>query len=110
MMDDVSNTAFDTSYHAPEMRLRGAATDRPHYSLPADIWSFGAMGYRLCTKDKFLDGLAMNESTISDQLNKITHPAVKDFLQKCLRINPRERSTASDLLLHILLTEGKLIK
>ena len=103
-MDEVSISNTPILYLAPE--VMGAKNYRPHYSFPADIWGFGVLGYRLCTKDIILAGAAISESTILDQLKKITHPSVKDFLQKCLQINPRERATASDLLVHDLLTEG----
>ena len=103
-MDEISISNTPIPGHAPEMM--GALDDRPHYSFPSDIWCFGVLGYRLCTKDIFSASPAINESSILDQLKKITHSSVQDFLQKCLQINPRERATASDLLVHDLLTEG----
>uniref|UniRef100_A0A1A9X1T5 Nuclear receptor-binding protein homolog n=1 Tax=Glossina brevipalpis TaxID=37001 RepID=A0A1A9X1T5_9MUSC len=53
---------------------------------------------------------SINEETILRTINSLEHDLQRDLIFKCLRRNPSERPTASDLLFHPLLFEVHSLK
>jgi serine/threonine protein kinase len=105
LTDTVSSTKTFVGtllYMAPE-RIGGG-----DYSYSADIWSFGlvlisvALGrYPLPTQDGFfglVDSVA-NEKYLQLPVD-IYSKDCRDFIENCLRIDPKERLTAEQLLQH----------
>ncbi|ETV84687.1 serine/threonine protein kinase, variant 1 [Aphanomyces astaci] len=94
-------------YMAPE-RIGGG-----DYAYPSDIWSFGlvlvsvALGrYPLPTHDGFfglVDSVA-NEGYL--KLPPVFSDACRDFMDKCLAIEPEDRWTAEQLLRHPFLVQN----
>ena len=78
------------------------------HGLPADIWSLGATVIEMATGSppwsEFSTNLAMmfhvgTTTTVPkfpEKLSDVAH----DFLDKCMRMDPKERLTAADLLKH----------
>jgi hypothetical protein len=92
----------------PEMIKR-----KPH-ACPADIWSFA-----VCVLEMFLKELPNASSRlyamftaaaddIQDAIPPKASPMAKDFLSKCLIINPAKRASAEELLQHPFVTQPKL--
>lgn len=84
---------------------------RSDYSAKIDIWSLG------CTVIEMLSGnhpwLDLNMLAALYNLGKYQAPPLpedasdeaKDFLNQCFIINPEERPTAADLLVHIFVRQ-----
>eukprot|EP00760_Papus_ankaliazontas_P000013 PhM_4_TR10009/c1_g1_i3/m.90310 len=103
------NTVVGTpQYIAPE-QAKGAAV------LASDIWSLGIMVVQLLVGElpytfeqgnfnavRFMRQLAYEES-ISPEIPEILPPVARDFVSQCLKRDPSERATASDLLQHAFL-------
>jgi len=92
----------------PEMIL-----NKPH-SLPVDIWSFA-----VCILELFLNAPPHNVSALKcmfyactdgliDTIPHHASPNAKNFLQKCLVLDPDERATASELLKHPWVNQAKI--
>jgi len=98
----VSTVLGTPLYMAPERRLS------KDYSFPSDIWAFGIVMYELAsgshpddTKDMVnIDSKIQNTYSVKfeHQKSKAFSKELKDFIKKCVYINPKNRSTASQLL------------
>lgn len=109
--EDMAKTFVGTLiYMAPE-RIGGG-----DYSYPADVWSFGlslvsvATGkYPLPTKDGFF-GLV---DSVANQHEDLMLPAhtfselCRDFVARCVDIDPDTRATADELLQHPFIVEHR---
>jgi len=92
----------------PEMIL-----GQPH-SYPVDIWSFA-----VCILELYLSAPPHNISALKCMFMAITEgltdtipenasPQAKDFLKRCLVIDPEKRATADELLKHPWVTQANL--
>ena len=99
---------------APEILLRVP------YGKPVDIWSIGVLCYfLLCGYAPFdnEDQMAQLQNVIrgnfdfdSDDCWQSVSEVAKDFIRKCLAIDPTTRPTAEELLQHAWLLNTKVAK
>ncbi|KAM0684956.1 hypothetical protein COBT_003835 [Conglomerata obtusa] len=91
---------YTPGYGAPEMALG------VNNSLSSDIWSIGIIGYKLATGDSFDDGLEFFEDKFNIFCKNVPYYVnrmdvcndLRSFLMDCLKIDPSERPTATQLL------------
>jgi serine/threonine protein kinase len=107
-----SETAGTFTYMAPEVF---AGDD---YGTQCDVWSIGCVLLDLLGRQKckaivgdvtkfggyFSD--CSNDETIGERLLMLDDPLLADFLKCCFRIDPQDRCTPEDLLLHRYLTSS----
>lgn len=93
-------------YMAPEV-----FTGQPH-SLSCDIWSIGCLVCELfACPPRFMEHatLLCEISSITGYLQDVPlNPLLRDFLYKCFKLEPEQRSTSHDLLTHPLLSNHNL--
>ena len=94
-------------YQAPELSIKNSIITQF-----VDIWSLGATIFYLLKKVKLFDKIIQNRSynnidytkkyeqnEIDDIINRLKFSNyVKNFLKKCLQVNPRQRSNVFELL------------
>lgn len=85
-----------------------------NHGKSVDIWSLGcsiiemASGVHPWEKcSTFTEFLTMVAKLRCPPIPDHLSPEAKDFLQLCLRWNPKERPAASNLLLHPFVTNGR---
>ncbi|ELP87397.1 myosin light chain kinase, putative [Entamoeba invadens IP1] len=102
------NTAMTTccgspSYVAPEV-LEGSS-----YDPECDIWSLGVITYVLLsgylpffgeTQDELFQKILSGDYTFNYSCFKGITEEAKDFINKCLVVNPQDRATADSLMKH----------
>ncbi|KAL7715738.1 Protein kinase [Entamoeba marina] len=102
------NTAMTTccgspSYVAPEV-LEGSS-----YDHECDIWSVGVITYVLLsgylpffgeTQDELFQKILSGDFTFNYSCFKGISNEAKDFINKCLVVDPQDRSSAADLMKH----------
>ncbi|BFU21794.1 protein kinase, putative [Entamoeba histolytica HM-1:IMSS-B] len=102
------NTAMTTccgspSYVAPEV-LEGSS-----YDHECDIWSLGVITYVLLsgylpffgeTQDELFQKIMSGDYTFNYSCFKGVSEEAKDFINKCLVVDPQERATAAQLMEH----------
>lgn len=92
----------------PEMIKR-----KPH-ACPADIWSFAVCVLEMFLKEppnassRLYAMFTAAADGISDAIPAKASSMAKDFLNKCLIVNPAKRATAEELLAHPFVTQPKL--
>merc|ERR1711972_60925 len=98
------------TYMSPE-RCKGQA-----YSYPSDVWSLGILlvesatgryPYRERENGMHMELLAAILDQPAPGLPPDMSPQFHDFVKKCLRKNPRERSGVTDLMNHPWLKGSK---
>jgi len=89
---NVRGTHGDINYRAPECFKTNASPSRQ-----ADIWSLGAIAYKLSTGQNIYEGINPNEAS-SEQLKqhvskklKLAKRSMRPFLKKCLSVEPKQR-------------------
>lgn len=103
-------------YMSPE-RIRGNMA----YNSKCDIWSFGLVLFE-CALGEFPFKNEIKQNGISEYEYeeflvtklRLNFPETfsndfKDFLSKCLKVNPEERAKASDLIEHIFIKKSRKI-
>ncbi|CCW65120.1 unnamed protein product [Phytomonas sp. EM1] len=92
-------------YMAPEV-YKGQS-----HSLPCDIWSVGCLVCELFVcPPKFMDHASLlGEMTSSSVYLEDVPPNVlfRDFIYKCIKLDPEKRSTSQELLSHPFLTSSE---
>ncbi|CAD8144008.1 unnamed protein product [Paramecium octaurelia] len=108
--DSIGSICGTPNFMAPEV------INQEQYGKKADIWSLGCTIIEMATgqppyseyKDAIAIMVKIGKSTkpppIPDQLQSTE---AKDFLSKCLQIDPKKRATADELLKHPFLEEPK---
>ncbi|CAD8151694.1 unnamed protein product [Paramecium pentaurelia] len=108
--DSIGSICGTPNFMAPEV------INQEQYGKKADIWSLGCTIIEMATgqppyseyKDAIAIMVKIGKSTkpppIPEQLQS---PEAKDFLSKCLQIDPKQRATADELLKHPFLDEPK---
>lgn len=105
------------SYIAPEVINVGYYLSNANpYDSKCDIWSLGVITYILISgkmpfhgsnfKETFSRIVAGKWGFVGDIWSKVT-PAAKDFITQCLRMNPKERPCAAELLRHPWVSENQ---
>ena len=96
-------------FMAPEMLKNKEGGRKCEYNEKVDIWALGVVTYRLVSKEL---PFAMDEDEDENDLQEmITEDEpdysgvlggnlVRDFISCCLKKNPKERSSAEELLKH----------
>ncbi|CAO2842499.1 unnamed protein product, partial [Amaranthus hypochondriacus] len=96
-------------YMAPEV-ARGE-----QQSYTADVWAFGCTVFEMATglspwpniaQDPLLALYHIGFSDVSPQIPNFLSDQAKDFLAKCLKRDPKERSIISDLLKHPFVSDN----
>merc|ERR1712062_160969 len=98
-----SNSVSTPSYTAPELW-----TDVQGWQLKkADMWAIGVIAFEMFVGDKCFD--ENNENAIAQRLfiGELSWPedrkpskSMRDFIEKCLALNPLNRLSAEDALCH----------
>nr|CAI5819729.1 unnamed protein product [Callosobruchus analis] len=101
--DDFKNMHFI----APE------APSKSQMGPPADIYSFGMCALEMAALEIIGNGDSGNkvtEENIKKTIELLEDEQQKDFIQRCLSLDPRDRPTAKELLFHPLLFEVHSLK
>nr|CAI5819728.1 unnamed protein product [Callosobruchus analis] len=80
---------------------------------PADIYSFGMCALEMAALEIIGNGDSGNkvtEENIKKTIELLEDEQQKDFIQRCLSLDPRDRPTAKELLFHPLLFEVHSLK
>ncbi|KAI4320505.1 hypothetical protein MLD38_033980 [Melastoma candidum] len=101
-LNDVKSCKGTAFWMAPEV----VRTKSNGYGLPADIWSLGCTVLEMLTQQLPYYPLELAQAVfrigrgepppVSDTLS----PDAKDFIMRCIRVNPDERPSAAELLEH----------
>lgn len=78
-----------------------------------DIYSFGMCALEMAALEIIGNGDSGNkvtEENIKKTIESIEDEQQKDFIVKCLSVNPKDRPTAKELLFHPLLFEVHSLK
>lgn len=78
-----------------------------------DIYSFGMCALEMAALEIIGNGDSGNkvtEENIKKTIESIEDEQQKDFIVKCLSVNPKDRPTAKELLFHSLLFEVHSLK
>ena len=91
-------------YMAPEL------VEEKDYDMTVDIWSFGIMCVEMASEGELPYAEVKEPEDILDQLKKNKgpprledkkwSPEFRDFVSKCLEIDPKKRHTSKQLLVH----------
>jgi calcium-dependent protein kinase len=92
---DIAGTPY---YIAPEV-LSGV------YGKECDIWSIGVCLYQMITGDMPFDGNSQQDVFGKIKSGKFSIPSrvsedAKDLIKKMIKVSPRERITAADIMNH----------
>ncbi|CAH1963681.1 unnamed protein product [Acanthoscelides obtectus] len=101
--DDFKNMHFI----APE------APSKSQMGPPADIYSFGMCALEMAALEIIGNGDSGNkvtEENVKKTIESLEDEQQKDFIQRCLAPDPRDRPTAKELLFHPLLFEVHSLK
>lgn len=90
------------------LKLKG----KPGYGNAVDCWSIGVLAYECLTKRLPFEGDTMDEVRAEIQkydipFEDVSEPA-KDFILRCLDVNPKTRMRSSDMLHHEWFGESKV--
>nr|CAH7767783.1 unnamed protein product [Callosobruchus chinensis] len=80
---------------------------------PADIYSFGMCALEMAALEIIGNGDSGNkvtEENVKKTIELLEDEQQKDFIQRCLALDPRDRPTAKELLFHPLLFEVHSLK
>ncbi|CAD8146764.1 unnamed protein product [Paramecium pentaurelia] len=108
--DTVGSICGTPNFMAPEV------INQEQYGKKADIWSLGCTIIEMATgqppyseyKDAIAVMVRIGKSTQPPPIpSQLSSPEAKDFLSKCLQIDPKQRATADELLKHPFLEEPK---
>ena len=100
LINSIANTFVGTSTYMSPERIQGAA-----YSVKGDIWSLGLMLVELATgkfpfgsaKMSVLDLLQLIVREPAPSFNPLVSPTLSDLISCCLKKDPIERASLTDL-------------
>ncbi|KAF8081849.1 hypothetical protein N665_0862s0013 [Sinapis alba] len=109
-LEDIMSCALIPFWMAPEV-ANPKCTDV--YGSSADIWSLGCTVLQMLTRqfpysdleDPFQVMYRIGKGQLPDIPDTLSLDA-KDFIVKCLKLNPEERPTAAELLNHPFASSG----
>lgn len=80
------------------------------HTTSSDIWSLGIVVYYMAfgdlpwkVRDKYQILMAIADRNVSFEFGNCLHP-IRDFIESCLRHKPTRRPSASQLLMHAMIT------
>eukprot|EP00344_Euplotes_crassus_P009863 CAMPEP_0197000912 /NCGR_PEP_ID=MMETSP1380-20130617/5734_1 /TAXON_ID=5936 /ORGANISM="Euplotes crassus, Strain CT5" /LENGTH=438 /DNA_ID=CAMNT_0042418375 /DNA_START=267 /DNA_END=1584 /DNA_ORIENTATION=+ len=100
-------------YIAPEI------ISEKKYGAEVDVWSLGVITYFLISGDPPFDGDTRNELfrsiksgkfSFDSKIWRVVSEDCKDFIKKCLVVDPKKRESASELLEHKWITKTPTIE
>lgn len=111
----IGSVAPDAMHHVKTYRddLRNMHCVAPEYgsgtvTTAVDIYSFGMCALEMAAlgiQGNGESGSAITEEAIDKTLKSLENDLQRDFIEKCLKKDPKERLTARDLLFHSVLFE-----
>ena len=98
-------------YIAPEIVLGAGRLESQPYSMKVDVWSLGVILYILVSgtppfSEDRKCGLELKQQILQaiyiyyPQLFDSITPQAKDLIDKCLKVDPNERISSDEILLH----------
>ncbi|KAI7979239.1 Mitogen-activated protein kinase kinase kinase 9, partial [Camellia lanceoleosa] len=95
-LNDIKSCKGTPYWMAPEVVKR----NDQGYGLPADIWSLGCTVLEMLTRQiPYMQACSRLEG-VCHHLFLILFLEMRDFIFRCLQVNPNDRPTAADLLDH----------
>lgn len=101
-LNDLKSCKGSAFWMAPEVVNRR----NQGYGLPADIWSLGCTVLEMLTSHvpyhplEFMTALFQIGNGIPPPVPRLLSRDARDFILRCLEVNPADRPTAADLLHH----------
>uniref|UniRef100_A0A8C5EM20 non-specific serine/threonine protein kinase n=1 Tax=Gouania willdenowi TaxID=441366 RepID=A0A8C5EM20_GOUWI len=95
--DFVENEPFRKFYGTPAFAPPEVFLGETYKAEATTVWQIGAMLYITCTRANFHRLVYMKED---NKVLKNVSKECNDFLSKCLALDPKQRPTLDDLLLH----------
>uniref|UniRef100_A0A8C5E226 non-specific serine/threonine protein kinase n=1 Tax=Gouania willdenowi TaxID=441366 RepID=A0A8C5E226_GOUWI len=93
----VENEPFSKFNGTPEYAPPEVYYEETYMAEATTVWQIGAMLYIYCTRDSFETSVYMTED--NEVLENVSMDC-NDFLSQCLALEPNQRPTLEDLLLH----------
>uniref|UniRef100_A0A8C5DAR9 non-specific serine/threonine protein kinase n=1 Tax=Gouania willdenowi TaxID=441366 RepID=A0A8C5DAR9_GOUWI len=93
----VENEPFSEFNGTPEFAPPEVYREETYMAEAKTVWQIGAMLYMTCTRDSFETSVYMKEG--NEVLENVSMEC-NDFLNQCLALDPNQRPTLEDLLLH----------
>jgi len=114
---NMPGVAGTLNYMAPEILLNMRGTSTPS-DLSVDIWSIGVVSYMMLSGVNPFENSKANHNVMNKIISgKFDFPSpqwdsipkhCKDFIKKCLVVDPKRRATAVELLKHPWITSSSL--
>lgn len=104
--NEVEESGFVTSFKGTLAWMAPEVLEQKGYGRKADIWSLGCVVVEMITGKALCDEMNSTSHTQAalgykiPDVPKEVSKSCKDFVSKCLNIDPTERGSASDLLKH----------
>ncbi|XP_030768362.1 nuclear receptor-binding protein homolog isoform X2 [Sitophilus oryzae] len=93
--------------------LHFVAPEHPNISPALDIYAFGMCALEMAALEIIGNGDSgkrVTQDNVRQTIDQLEDPEQRDFIEKCLQINPEDRWTARQLLFHPLLFEVHSLK
>uniref|UniRef100_A0A8C5DTK2 non-specific serine/threonine protein kinase n=1 Tax=Gouania willdenowi TaxID=441366 RepID=A0A8C5DTK2_GOUWI len=95
--DFVENEPFRKFNGTPAYAPPEVYREETYMAEATTVWQIGAMLYIYCTRDRFQTTVYMEED---NEVLEYVSMECNDFLSQCLALDPNQRPTLEDLLLH----------